>query len=66
MSQQRTDDPFTNHSDVTLAYPDLFEDLDETLAHSVRTTMAESILEGRSPSREAVERRIRLLAETRG
>lgn len=62
MSQQASN-PFVRHSDVTLVYPDLFQGLDETLVRSIRTTMAESIIEGRVPSREAVQRRIQLLKQ---
>lgn len=63
MSKQDSNDPFAHHSDVVRAYPDLFQDLDQTLVHTIRTTMAESILEGRSPSREAVQRRIQLITQ---
>lgn len=63
MSQQASSNPFASHSDVTLVYPDLFHGLDETLTHTVRSTMAESIIEDRTPSRDVVARRIELLKQ---
>lgn len=58
MAQTNDPDIFALHSDVTQAYPELFVDVDQSVADAVRSIMADSILEGSRPTREAVKRRI--------